>query len=62
MTTKRVPLPSVLSTTKSYLALYRDPVAWNRCAILNVAGMGWFSADRTIGEYVDRVWSVKSLD
>jgi len=43
-------------------ALYRDPAAWNRCAILNVAGMGWFSADRTIAEYVERVWSVASLD
>jgi len=43
-------------------ALYRDPAAWNRCAILNVAGMGWFSADRTIAEYVERVWSVVSLD
>ncbi|MDM4764663.1 glycogen/starch/alpha-glucan phosphorylase [Pelomonas sp. SE-A7] len=42
-------------------ALYQDPVAWNRRAILNVAGMGWFSSDRTIAEYVERVWSVKSL-
>nr|WP_316644239.1 glycogen/starch/alpha-glucan phosphorylase [uncultured Roseateles sp.] len=41
--------------------LYRDPAGWNRCAILNVAGMGWFSADRTIAEYVERVWSVASL-
>ncbi|WP_282825821.1 glycogen/starch/alpha-glucan phosphorylase [Pelomonas sp. V22] len=43
-------------------ALYQDPVAWNRRAILNVAGMGWFSSDRTIADYVERVWSVKSLN
>ncbi|MCZ8075086.1 MAG: glycogen/starch/alpha-glucan family phosphorylase, partial [Paucibacter sp.] len=42
-------------------ALFAQPEAWARQAVLNVAGMGWFSADRTITEYVDRVWSVKSL-
>jgi glucan phosphorylase len=26
-----------------------------------VAGMGTFSSDRTIAEYVERVWSVGSL-
>jgi len=38
-------------------ALYRDPAAWARTALLNVAGMGPFSTDRTIREYVDKVWS-----
>jgi starch phosphorylase len=42
-------------------ALYQDQAAWGERAVLNVAGMGWFSADRTIAEYVERVWSVKSL-
>jgi starch phosphorylase len=42
-------------------ALFAQPEAWARQAVLNVAGMGWFSADRTITEYVDRVWSLKSL-
>ena len=41
-------------------ALYRDPAAWARRALANVAGMGWFSADRTIREYVERVWSAPS--
>jgi starch phosphorylase len=38
-------------------ALYRDPAAWARTALLNVAGMGPFSADRTVREYIDKVWS-----
>jgi glycogen phosphorylase len=38
-------------------ALYRDPAAWNSQALHNIAGMGGFSADRTIGEYLERVWS-----
>jgi glycogen phosphorylase len=40
-------------------ALYRDRDAWARRAILNVAGMGPFSADRTIGEYASKVWRVQ---
>ena len=41
--------------------LFRDQAAWAQRAIKNVAGMGWFSSDRTIAEYVERVWSVQSL-
>jgi glycogen phosphorylase len=39
-------------------ALYRDPVAWAKRAILNVANMGRFSADRTVHEYAKRIWQV----
>jgi starch phosphorylase len=39
-------------------ALYRDPEAWARKAIANVAGMGPFSADRTIREYAKQIWRV----
>ena len=38
-----------------------DEAAWAERAMLNVAGMGGFSSDRTIEEYVERVWSVRSL-
>jgi starch phosphorylase len=40
-------------------ALYQDPEEWSRRAVLNVAGMGKFSSDRTIREYADRIWGVK---
>jgi glycogen phosphorylase len=39
-------------------ALYRDPQAWAKKAIANVAGMGFFSADRTIREYASQVWGL----
>jgi starch phosphorylase len=39
-------------------ALYADPQAWARKAIANVAGMGFFSSDRTIREYAAEVWSL----
>jgi starch phosphorylase len=41
-------------------ALYRDQDAWVRKAILNVAGMGKFSSDRTIGEYARTIWNVEA--
>ena len=39
-------------------ALFRNPQAWARQAIANVAGMGPFSADRTIREYARQIWRV----
>jgi len=38
--------------------LYNNPQAWARRAIANVAGMGFFSSDRTIREYARDVWGL----
>ncbi|MFN7293351.1 MAG: glycogen/starch/alpha-glucan phosphorylase, partial [Lysobacteraceae bacterium] len=42
-------------------ALYRDPAAWNAAVLRNIAGMGFFSADRTVAEYAAKVWSVPAI-
>jgi len=41
--------------------LYRNPAQWTRQAVLNVAGMGKFSSDRTIREYAEKIWHVKPV-
>ncbi len=38
-------------------ALFDEPELWARRALHNVAAMGSFSVDRTIREYIERVWS-----
>jgi starch phosphorylase len=43
-------------------ALWRRPEAWGRMAALNIARMGWFSADRTIAEYAADVWNIPLTD
>jgi starch phosphorylase len=55
-----------LADLKSYLeaddrlsALYAQPDEWARKAILNVAGSGKFSSDRTIAEYAAGIWRIK---
>ena len=52
-------LVSYLEADAKLGALYADPHAWARTAILNVAGSGKFSSDRTIAEYAADIWHVK---
>lgn len=42
-------------------ALYLNRDEWVRRSIVNVAHMGKFSSDRTIGEYVKDIWHVKPV-
>jgi starch phosphorylase len=52
-------LGSYLEADGHLCALYADPDAWARKAILNVASSGKFSSDRTIAEYAADIWHVK---
>jgi starch phosphorylase len=51
-------LKSYLEADERLCALYASPNEWARKAILNVAGSGKFSSDRTISEYAAEIWHV----
>jgi len=42
-------------------ALYTDEDQWSRKAAINCLSMGYFSSDRSIREYADRIWGVRPV-
>jgi glycogen phosphorylase len=42
-------------------ALFAMEDEWSRKAVINCLNMGYFSSDRSIREYADRIWSVKPV-
>ena len=42
------------------VSAYRQPERWWRSAVLNTAGVGWFSSDRSIREYDEKIWHTRS--
>jgi starch phosphorylase len=42
-------------------ALYASEDEWSHKAIVNCLNMGYFSSDRSIREYADRIWAVKPV-
>jgi starch phosphorylase len=52
-------LKSYLDADQGLCKLYADGHGWARKAILNIAGSGKFSSDRTISQYAAEIWSAK---
>ena len=52
-------LRSYLEADQRLVGLYGDPNAWAGKAILNVAGSGKFSSDRTIAQYATEIWKAQ---
>ena len=51
-------LRAYIDTQDAVGQLYRQPKAWDRKALLNVARSGRFSSDRTIAEYANEIWKI----
>jgi hypothetical protein len=52
---------SYLEAQRQVDEAYKNPKKWWRMSILNSAGMGKFSSDRSIKDYAEKVWKLKSL-
>jgi starch phosphorylase len=52
-------LKSYLDADRRLCELHADQDQWARKAILNIAGSGKFSSDRTIAQYAAEIWNAK---
>jgi starch phosphorylase len=53
---------SYVDTQEKVSRDYLNKALWAKKAILNVARVGKFSSDRTIKEYADDIWNIKSYE
>ena len=40
---------------------YKDRELWLKKSLSNIAGAGFFAADRSIGEYAENIWHIKPV-
>jgi starch phosphorylase len=52
---------SYFTTYHKALDDYKNRAAWTTKAIHNIAGAGYFASDRSIREYADNIWNIKSV-
>jgi len=53
-------IPGYYETQKKVEELYQKPLEWAEYALHNVAGMGKFSADRSIRDYAHEIWGLRT--
>jgi len=53
---------SYVESQERAAALYADRRAWTAAAIRNIAAMGYFSSDRSINEYAEKIWNLKPVE
>ncbi|MEZ4361006.1 MAG: glycogen/starch/alpha-glucan phosphorylase [Kofleriaceae bacterium] len=52
---------SYVEAQEAVARAWQDPAAWTRTSILNSAGMGRFSSDRSIRDYAEQIWKVEPV-
>ncbi len=53
-------LPAYLAAQEEVAETFRDRDRWAHMAILNVARIGRFSSDRTVTQYANDIWGIRS--
>ena len=43
------------------LEAYADKTRWNRMSLANIAGAGFFAADRSINDYARDIWHIERM-
>ena len=58
----------VLADFNSYVTIhneldkaYNDRERWNRMSLINIAKSGFFTSDRSVKEYADRIWNIRPI-
>jgi len=54
-----VDFPSYVDSQAEVDAAYKNQALWTRKSIMNTAGSGFFSSDRTISQYAAEIWDIK---
>ncbi|MBQ8037149.1 MAG: glycogen/starch/alpha-glucan phosphorylase, partial [Proteobacteria bacterium] len=52
---------SYVARQKEAEQVFLDKRRWARMAVFNIANMGFFSSDRTIHQYAEDIWDIKSI-
>lgn len=52
---------SYYNKSEEIIKAYNDRERWNKISLVNIAKAGFFAADRSIREYADNIWHIKSV-
>lgn len=52
---------SYMTAHKELDSYYLDRKKWNRMSLMNTASAGFFSSDRSITEYAEKIWHIKPI-
>lgn len=52
---------SYIDTQDKVDELYKSPLDWYYKTVINIANMGYFSSDRTVQEYADKIWKLNEI-
>ena len=53
---------SYIARQKDVETAYLNKRDWAKKCVLNIANMGFFSSDRTIRQYAEDIWNIKSIE